>query len=271
MDYTTVKNHLTKIARQAGEYIRGTKATSSTTKKNVKDFVTDADIASQKIIIEGIEKAIPGIVTVSEEHSPEQQEQMYEPDFTGFVIDPIDGTYNFKHDMRASAVSIGYIENGQPSVGVIYDPYKGEMYTAIKGQGAFCNDRPIKVAPTTTMDSANVTTDGGSNDARIVRALKRHMAIYEKTGRMPWTGMHGCAVTAMANVARGRFDAYHHGNLKPWDNAAGFLIVREAGGVAWTLDGKEASFTDPAILVATPEIGKQLCNVFTQLDPGLLG
>lgn len=271
MDYTEIQDHLTKIARQAGEYIRGATAQTTTDKTNAKDFVTEADIAAQDIIVTGIEEVMPGSIILSEEHSPEKQQQLYQPDFTGFVIDPIDGTYNFKHDMRESGVSIGYIENGEPTVGVIYDPYKDEMYTTIKNKGAFCNSNRIHVAPTETLDSANVTTDNSYEDELMVRTFKRHLAIYEQTGIMPWTGMHGSAVLTFANIARGRVDVYHHSSLKPWDNAAGFLLVREAGGVVWTLHGEEARFTSAGILVGTPKVATILRDVFAKIDPDLLG
>lgn len=271
MDYTEIQEHLVKIAREAGEYIRVATAQTTTDKTNAKDFVTEADIAVQDIIISGIEEAMPESVVLSEEHPPEKQRQLNQLDFTGFIIDPIDGTYNFKHDMGESGVSIGYIENGEPVLGVIYNPYKDEMYTAIKGHGAFCNNQPIHVAPTETLDSANVTTDNSYEDAVMARTLKRHLAIYEQSGTMPWTGMHGSAVLAFANIAHGRVDIYHHSSLKPWDNAAGFLLVREAGGVVWTLRGKEAKFTDTGILAGTPKVAAILRDVFAKIDPELLG
>jgi myo-inositol-1(or 4)-monophosphatase len=270
MNYIEMQTHLVKITRAAGEYIRGSSALETTDKTNTKDFVTKADIEAQRIIVEGIEAVMPKGVVLSEEYPPEKQQQLYQPDFTGFVVDPIDGTYNFKHDMGASGVSIGYIENGEPMVGVIYNPFKDEMYTAIKGRGAFCNNQPIHVAATETLDSANVITDNSYEDAAMARTLKRHLAIYDQTGTMPWTGMHGSAVLALADIARGRVDAYHHSSLKPWDNAAGILLVREAGGVVWTLEGKEASFTSPGVLAGTPKVAAILKDVFAKIDPELL-
>lgn len=270
MDHTDIQEHLVRIAREAGDYIRGSSAFETTDKTNTKDFVTKADIEAERIIIEGIEKALPDQVILSEEHSPEKQQQLYRADFTGFVIDPIDGTYNFKHDMGASGVSIGYIENGEPIVGVVYNPYKNEMYTAIKGQGAFCNSQPIRVATTEALDSANVITDNSYDDATMARTLRRHLAIHEQTGTMPWTGMHGSAVLAFGDIARGRIDAYHHSSLKPWDNAAGFLLVREAGGVVWTLEGDEATFTSASVLAGTPKVAEILKDIFAKINPELL-
>lgn len=270
MNYLEICHHLTSTAREAGEYIRDSHEHDSTTKTNAKDFVTAADLKSQAIIVAGIEKVLPESIVLSEEHSPEKQQQLYKEDFTGFVIDPIDGTFNFRHDMHYSGISIGYIENGEPAVGVIYNPYNDEMYTAIKDHGAFCNDQPIHVSSVDSLDGANVTTDNSYDDATMARILQRHLAIYEQTGTMPWTGMHGCSVLNFAGIAHGRIDAYHHSSLKPWDNAAGLLLVREAGGVAWTLEGKEAHFTDGGILAGTPKTAAILQDVFAKIDPELL-
>lgn len=270
MNHTELQNNLVAIARKAGQYITTSGALETTNKTNTKDFVTTADIATEKIIVEGIEAVLPNATVLSEEHSTEKQQQLYAPDFTGFIVDPIDGTYNFKHGMNYSGISIGYIEDGQPTVGVVYDPYRDEMYTAMKNAGAFCNGKALHVAPTSTLESANVTTDNSYEDEIMARTLKRHLAIYEQTGTMPWTGMHGSAVLTFANIAHGRIDAYHHASLKPWDNAAGFLLVREAGGVVWTLHGEEASFTDGAILAGTPKIAEILRDTFSQIDPELL-
>lgn len=270
MNHTELQNSLVTIARKAGQYIVTSEALETTNKTNTKDFVTTADIAAEKILIEGIEEVLPNAIVLSEEHSAEKQQQLYAPGFTGFIIDPIDGTYNFKHSLNYSGISIGYIENGQPALGVIYDPYRNEMYTAIKGQGAFCNGKAIHVAKTSALESANIITDNSYEDEIMARTLKRHLAIYEQTGIMPWTGIHGSAVLACANIAHGRIDAYHHASLKPWDNAAGFLLVREAGGVVWTLHGEEASFTDGAILAGTPKIAEILRDTFSHIDPELL-
>jgi len=270
MNHIELLNSLVTIARKAGQYIVTSGAMETTNKTNTKDFVTTADIAAEKIIVEGIEAILPNTIVLSEEHSAEKQQLLYARDFTGFIVDPIDGTYNFKHDMAHLGVSIGYVEHGQPMIGVVYDPYKDEMYTAIKGSGAFCNSKAIHVATTSTLESANITTDNSYEDEIMARTLRRHLAIYEQTGMMPWTGLHGSAVLAYANIAHGRVDAYHHASLKPWDNAAGFLLVREAGGVVWTLHGEEAIFTDSAILAGTPKIAEILRDTFSQIDPELL-
>ncbi|HEU5187789.1 MAG TPA: inositol monophosphatase family protein, partial [Candidatus Saccharimonadales bacterium] len=180
------------------------------------------------------------------------------------------GTYNFKRDMRESAVSIGYVENGEPQVGVIFDPYKNELFTAQQGKGAYRNGVRITVSRQTALEGASVATSNSYNDAAMARNLTRHLALYEKTGVMPWTSCPGSGVLIMAYVACGRFDIYHHNGLKPWDNAAAFLLIREAGGRVLTLKGQEAPFTSATVLAGNPALVARLQDVFTAIDPELL-
>lgn len=258
------------IAWQAGQYMRGSQETNSKDKTNTKDFVTVADIKSQAILRDRLLENEPTAIVLSEEDPEHKRAAMYETNFTGYVIDPIDGTYNFKRGMKESAISIGFIENGTPIRGVIYDPYKDEMYTTEKAKGAFVNEEKIRVSTQPDLVGASIATSNSYDDAAMARNLKRHLAIYEKTGIMPWTNCPGSGVLIMSNIARGRFDAYHHNGLKPWDNAAAFLLVREAGGEVWRLDGTPAKFTDSAVLIGNPMVVAALKNLFTSIDPLLL-
>lgn len=267
---SNINSTLQTIARQAGKYISGSSELRSTDKSNRKDFVTIADIKSQRIIEDELSRAFPDVTTLSEEHPEEKRQQLFDPDFAGFVIDPIDGTYNFKRDMRESAISIGYVENGVPQTGVIYDPYKDELYAATKGQGATRNGQPIAVSSQHELEGASIATSNSYDDAAMARNLQRHLAIYEHTGHMPWTSCPGSGVMIMAYVACGRFDAYHHNGLKPWDNAAAFLLIREAGGVVLTLQGEEAPFTSSSVLTGNPQLAGKLQSIFAKINQDLL-
>ncbi len=243
-----------RLAREAGEFMLGAigNQRDSTEKTNVKDFVTVADIKSQDMIRAGLRKAFPEASILSEEDPAEARTALYEPNFTGYVLDPIDGTYNFKRDMRESAVSIGYIEGGESVAGVIFDPYRDELYVAERGGGAFRNGEPIHVSGQADLAGASIATTNSYDDAAMARNLRRHMAIYEQTGIMPWTSCPGSGVLVMAWVACGRIDAYHHNGIKPWDNAAAFVIAREAGATVLNLSGESAHFTTSTLLIGTP-------------------
>lgn len=270
-DFDEIATVIDGIARKAGEFMLGAQNDAAQTdKSNRKDFVTVADIKSQNIIVEELKKTFADVPVLSEEHDEATRAKMYEDDFTGFVIDPIDGTYNFKRDMRESAISIGYIEQGSPKAGVVYDPYKDELYAAAVGKGATRNGEPIHVSDQAGLEAASIATSNSYDDEAMARNLRRHLAIYEQTGVMPWTNCPGSGVLILSYVACGRFDAYHHNGLKPWDNAAAFLIIREAGGVVHTLEGHDAPFTSNTVLAGTPKVVEALEAALAKADPALL-
>lgn len=257
-------------ARSAGKFMAGSTDTTHTEKSNAKDFVTIADIKSQDIIRDELQKNFPDAVILSEEDDEAKRQAMFAPDFTGYVLDPIDGTYNFKRGMQESAISIGYIAGGEPLCGVILDPYKNELYEAQKGKGALCNGLPIHVSSQAEISGASIATSNSYNDEAMARNLKRHLALYEQTDTMPWTSCPGSGVLIMAWVACGRIDAYHHNGLKPWDNAAAFLLVREAGGEVQTLDGSRAGFTTQTTLMGNTSIVGTIRDAFQHISQDLL-
>lgn len=260
-------------AKQAGAFLLTAAHDfhDSTQKSDVKDFVTAADIRSQEIIRRELKKQFGNeVVILSEEDGEAEHQALYQPGFSGFVIDPIDGTHNFTHDMRESAISIGEIEDGKPVRGVIFDPYKDELFAAEKGRGAMLNGQPMHVSEQANLAAASVATSNGYDDAAKVRNLQRHLGIFEHAKVMPWTSCPGSAVLVMAWVACGRVDAFHHNGLKPWDNAAAFIILQEAGGVVSRLNGEAPNFTDSALLVGNPAIVDELQWVFDRLPSELL-
>ncbi|KKW03407.1 MAG: Inositol monophosphatase/fructose-1,6-bisphosphatase family protein [Candidatus Saccharibacteria bacterium GW2011_GWC2_48_9] len=235
-----------EAALAAGSYMLNSDEREQTNKTNTKDFVTVADIKSQDIIRDKLRQKFPDTIILSEEDTEEERRQLYVSGYTGFVLDPIDGTYNFKRDMKESAISIGYIE----------------LYWANAGSGAYLNDRLIHVSSHSALSDASVSTSNSYDGEAMKRNLQRHLAIYEHSGEMPWTACNGSGVLIWAWVASGRTDAYHHNGLRPWDNAAAFCIASEAGARISRLDGTTARFTDADILVATPGVYGKLCAIF---------
>lgn len=258
-------------ARAAGQFMLGAQhLTDHTEKSNAKDLVTIADIKSQDMLRAHLSEHFPKAVILSEEDSEESRTALYGANFTGYVLDPIDGTFNFKRDMRESAISIGYVENGNSVAGVIYDPFKNELFAAEQGSGAFRNDQPIRVSNQGSLEGASIATGNSYDDNAMERNLRRQLGIYEQTGVMPWFNCPGSGVLNIVYVACGRFDAFHHNGLKPWDNAAGFLIAREAGALVLNLKGEDISFTSASVLVATPTIADLLVDIFQKLPTELL-
>lgn len=258
-------------AKQAGEFMLGAQhLTDSSLKANANDFVTVADIKSQNLLREVLKKNFPEITILSEEDSESERQKVLDLGFTGFALDPIDGTYNFKRGMKESAISIGYIENGKSVAGVVYDAYKDELFEAEKDRGAFLNGESIQVSKQRKLAGASVATSNGYDYEAAVRNLKRQIAIYEKTDIMPWTSCPGSAVLTLVWIACGRIDAVHHNGFKPWDNAAAFIIAREAGAKIQTLSGEEAKFIDSKLLIGNPSIVDQLHDFFRELPEELL-
>jgi myo-inositol-1(or 4)-monophosphatase len=144
------------------------------------------------------------------------------------------------------------------------------MYTTELGGGSFVNGEKISVSSQDEIKGASIATSNSYDDEAMARNLKRHLAIYESTSNMPWTNCPGSGVLIMSNIARGRFDGYHHNGLKPWDNAAAFLLVTEAGGEVYKLDGSAARFTDSAVIIGNPEIVNVLKDIFKSIDVSLL-
>ena len=253
--------------KAAGDYMVQSNEHEHTEKTNAKDFVTVADIKAQNIVFKMLGEAFSDDVSLSEELSEEEREPLKDPNFSGFVIDPIDGTYNFKRDKRASAVSIGDIENGEIVRGVVYDPYKDELFYAERGKGVYRNGERISVnLDYAGLNGAAVGTSNSYDKAGQRRNLLREVAILDAAENADlWNYMEGSGVLIMTDIACGRHDAYHHNGLKPWDNAAAFLIVREAGGVVQTLTGEEAPFTSPTVLMGSPGAVRDLREIFSNL------
>ena len=179
-------------------------------KKGPKDFVTNADIKTEKIIIEELKKARPNYSIISEENGSETNK---DKDNT-WIIDPIDGTVNFLHGIPHFAISLALRTNDEIVSGLIFDPIKNELFYAEKNNGAFFNNHRIRVSKKNNLNDCLFATGG---------KLENEVDIsYRKSG---------CAALDMAYVASGRYDGYFQKNLNLWDIAAGVILVKEAGGV----------------------------------------
>ena len=196
-----------------------------------------------------------------------KEQESFHWDFRGplWVLDPVDGTTNLIHDFRHSAISLALIEAGQPQKGIVYSPFSGEMFTAERGGGAFRNGRPILVSSTASMREALLsvgTAPGKRNERGVTKTFERMKRIFahcQDIRRM------GAASLELCYVACGRLDGYFEEHLKPWDYAAGKLIVEEAGGTVCGLDGREAVFLpDREIVAAGGEILGEFLSVLRE-------
>ena len=210
------------------------------TMKGAIDPVTESDLQAQELIIALIRQSFPGHGFLAEESGagqpppavPEAPAAPYR-----WIIDPLDGTVNFAHGYPAFCVSIAFEAAGRLEYGVIYDPLRDELFEARRGGGARLNGQPIKVSTIDRLDRALVAT-GFPYDIRerLAETLGRMERIL---GKVQGLRRGGSAALDLCYVACGRFDGFYEENLKPWDTAAGLLLIEEAGGQVSTFAGGE--------------------------------
>jgi len=203
------------------------------TKSSAIDLVTDVDRASEACILERITAARPGDGILTEESGHTRQSS------TGvrWVIDPLDGTTNYAHGMPHFAVSIAVEVEGVREIGVVYDPIRQELFTAQRGKGGSVNERPLRVSRATHLQEALLAT-GFAYD--LERAAENIEYFARFLGRARAVRRAGSAALDLAYVAAGRFDGFWEMHLNPWDVAAGYLLIEEAGGRVSDFDGSPA-------------------------------
>lgn len=246
---------LRQSAQLAGEVVRNTPPTDGVIHKEGRaNIVTVADLASEKKIMEAIKANYPNDTILSEETEADLGDILSLDSL--WVIDPIDGTNNFRYQRNYSCVSIGYVEKGVIKAGVVYDPFRDELFYTEKGQGAYVNDRKIAVGTQTELGKVTVATDNSYDPI----GTRRNLEMILRFNPMPWVLMKGSAVLTMCEVASGRIDLYLHTAVKPWDNAAAFLLIEEAGGIVRGLNGEKINFLSPNVVAGNQTLVEQCVN-----------
>ena len=179
-------------------------------KKGPSDFVTNADLRAEKIIIDELEKAKPNFSILSEEIGFKKNKDTENT----WIIDPIDGTINFLHGIPHFAISIGLLSDNEIKSGLIFDPIKNEIFFAEKNNGAFFNNQRIRVSNKNNIQDCLFAV-GGKLEGELGFPSRKT----------------GCAALDLAYVASGRYDGYFQKDLSLWDIAAGIVVVKEAGGI----------------------------------------
>lgn len=229
-----ILNAAVRAANAAGEILmEGLDKTIKIDYKGKIDIVTEIDLSSQKCILNILKTEFPDHVMIAEE----QENQSYSEERFVWLIDPLDGTTNYAHGYRCFAVSIAFLINNVPCVGVVYDPWGDELFSAILGRGAFVNNSPIRVTLESDLDRSLLVT-GFPYDVRDAQinnlGLFNHFVVRAQAVRRD-----GSAALDLAYTAAGRFDGFWELKLHPWDLAAGALLVQEAGGKVSTFTGEK--------------------------------
>ena len=208
------------------------------------NFVTTYDKKVQSELQTKLLAILPEAVFVGEE----EDVHALVKDGYAFIVDPIDGTTNFIKDYHASAISVGLAKDGERYMGVVYNPYLDEMFTAVKGQGAFLNGKPIHVSDQPLENG--VVIFGTAPYYEELAKVSFDMA-YEYFRKALDVRRSGSAAIDLCNVAAGRAELFFELRLCPWDYAAGSLIVEEAGGVVTKIDGGEITLNEGCGVLAT--------------------
>ncbi len=243
-----------RAARKAGETIVRSMNRLTSLKVATKahnEFVSEIDHLAEQDIINTIRKSYPNHGFLAEESGRHGEDEYV------WIIDPLDGTTNFLHGFPVFAVSLAVQHRGKLEHGVIYDPMRQELFTGSRGAGALLDDRRIRVSERKKLDTALIGTGFPyrANRRWVDQYLAMMRSILAETAgiRRP-----GAAALDLAYVAAGRLDGFWEIGLKPWDMAAGALLIREAGGRVSNLAGESGFMASGNILAGNPKIFEQL-------------
>ncbi len=250
----TISANLTVMIRAAEKAARslvrdfGEAEQLQVSKKGPGDFVSAADKRSEEIIVFELTKARPSFGILAEEGSrktPEDGEHT-------FIIDPLDGTMNFLHGLPHWCISIGLQKGKDIIAGVVYDPVKDELFTAEKGSGAFLRNRRLRVSGRQDMSSSLIACGSPKPDkpsidefSTQIASVLRHVASVRR---------FGAAALDLSYVAAGRFEGYWERHIKPWDVAAGLIILKESGGFISDLSGDDDPLNSGYILASNEHL-----------------
>jgi myo-inositol-1(or 4)-monophosphatase len=199
------------------------------------DLVTEADLAAERLIVDAIRTRFPGHAILSEEGLGDSRQAVGEASSL-WLVDPLDGTVNYAHGFPVWGVSLALAERDRVVLAVTYDPLRDEIFWAERGRGAWCDGEPARVSEVSGLRDALVATGFAYKRATLAdNNLAQFSAVMP---RVQGVRRAGAAVIDLAHLAAGRLDAYWEMHLQPWDWAAGWLLVEEAGGVVTSMSGE---------------------------------
>lgn len=220
-------------------------------KKGANNFVTDIDKAIQSMVISSLREIVPDAFFIAEE-----KDNAIDLSGEGFIIDPIDGTHNFINGLPLSAVSIAYVRDGEAECAVVNNPFRKELFAAVRGRGAYLNEERISVRPRSLENALILTEDVWKGDRSVIRRNALGARIL------------GSAELALCFVACGRAGGYLSPEIHIWDYAAGRLILEEAGGTLFQKDGTPLRLQEPNRIGACDAESKEaLLRIWNEAEP----
>ena len=252
-------------AKLGGKCLLEWKDKFSVTEKAPKDLVTEADFTSQKAIFDLISKEYPTHQLLGEEESAANVDvSNLDAIEHCWIVDPLDGTINYVHQLPAYSVSVAYANYGKVKAGTVYDPVSNDCYYAIAENGAWCNGTPIKSSEQPALDEALVIislptklTRGGVHERKAIEMIHQSRTIRRL----------GSAALNCCYVAAGKADAYWAESISAWDIAAGALIANEAGATVTDIDGAPIDMAQPKILVTGHhQLSTRIVDLFSDIQ-----
>lgn len=248
---------LKNIVIEAGKIvIEGYHASKQIEHKGVVDLVTQYDVQTEQFIMKALEEEFSDYKLIGEEShhgTYHYQKAIY--------IDPIDGTTNFIHGIPHLAISIGVWEYGEPKLAVVYNPILDELFWAVSREGAYRNEKRLRVSTQKELQQSLIAT--GFPYAKVNKGMEYHWVIDTMTSLLPNIRdirRLGAAALDLCYLAEGKTDGFYEIDLKPWDIAAGILVLLEAGGKVTNISGKKYDFDDKGVIATNGKIHTQLIS-----------
>ncbi len=261
LDLNQALNFAVETVREAGNVLREYYHNGVTVKyKGEIDLITEADHASEALILKRIRSAYPDYAILSEESGASANTSPYV-----WIADPLDGTTNFAHGLPIFSVTLALLVNSVIEVGATYDPIYDELYTALRGQGAYLNSERLRVSAAPTLDKALLVT--GFPYDRRTNPNNNLKQFADFSQRAQGVLRLGSAALDLGAVAAGRLDGYWEFKINPWDIAAGVLIVSEAGGQVTMPDGSPIDLFARQIVASNGLIQQEMIEVLAGSKP----
>lgn len=245
-----------QLVKEVGEFIRNERKTFKpevVEEKTFNNLVSYVDKEAEKRLVERLSQIVPEAGFIAEEGTVTESESRWK-----WIVDPLDGTTNFVHNIPAYSISVGLAYDEDIHLGVIYEITRDESFYAVKGKGAFLNGERIEVSPITELKQSLIATGFPYYD---FGRMESYLAILDKVMKLTHGARRiGSAAVDLAYVACGRFEGFFEYNLNPWDVAAGILLVKEAGGIVSDFSGGNNFLFGREIIAAGP-VHPQLLEV----------
>ncbi len=265
--------HFLEVCEEAafagGKILREMQGRVSVKEKGPRDLVTEADLAAQETVFSIIQSAFPKHELVGEEETVDALTATRQVNTAGgphycWVVDPLDGTTNFVHQLPQFATSVALVRDDEVIVGAVYDPIANECFTAVRGEGAWLNGTKIESSSCESLNQALVAASFSPNVSRDSLEVEQFLNVLDKCQALRRLGS---AALNLCYVGCGRLDGYWASSVKAWDIAAGMLIAEEAGGIIKQLDGNRVNLWKPQFsAAATSPLHAELFKTLKQAE-----